>query len=193
MCSLYINLKLYERNKRHVSLNAYNPQMANKGKSLEDLLSYQNNQYKSMGIANIQKISTPWTVIRMGKKIVSAFPQGKSTLDFRGTVRGGIPISFDAKESQNEKGLPLDHIQEHQIEYIRFALPLGEVSFVICEIKPMQKIYLIRGEDVISFWDRWKANRRKRGYNIIPISAMQEIIQGFHGYACDYLSVVLNS
>lgn len=132
-------------------------------------------------------------MIRRGKDIVSAFPQGKSTLDFRGTAIGGIPISFDAKECQDKKGLPLNHIQEHQIEYIRFALPLGEVSFVVCEIKPIQKIYVIRGGDIITYWDTWKANKGKRGYNIIPISAMIEITQGSRGYACDYLSVALNN
>lgn len=175
-----------------MQLDNYNPQMANKGRSLEDLLIYQNEQYKSMGIANIQKISTPWNVIRKGKQIASAFPQGKSTLDFRGTVKGGIPVSFDAKESENEKGLPLKYIQEHQAEYIRFALTLGEVSFIICEIKPDQKVYLVRGGDVVSFWDRWKQNKGKMGCNIIPKSAMFEITQGFRGYACDYLTIVLN-
>jgi recombination protein U len=96
--------------------------MANLGKAFEEEVKLANNTYLQRGIALVQKISTPWVVIRRGKQIVSAFPEGKSTLDFRGTVKGGMSISFDCKESEDERGLPLKHIQPHQIDYMRQAL-----------------------------------------------------------------------
>ena len=74
-----------------------NYSMANKGALFEQEIKYANESYKRRGIALIQKISTPWKVVRSGKKIVSAFPEEKSTLDFRGTVKGGLSISFDCK------------------------------------------------------------------------------------------------
>ena len=74
---------------------------ANRGMALEELLQFVNQIYDKQKIAVVQKISTPWKVIRKGKQIITAFPEGKSTLDFRGTVKGGLSISFDAKESQN--------------------------------------------------------------------------------------------
>lgn len=169
---------------------AYSPQMANKGKALEDLIKYQNQLYENRKVANIQKISTPWKVIRRGKQIVSAFPEEKSTLDFRGTVKGGISVSFDAKESEDEKGLPLRYIESHQIDYMRFAIELGEKTFILCQIKPLNTHYVIAGKVVIDHWDEWQKNKGKRGYNTIPTERMTPIKRKANGYVLDYLSTV---
>lgn len=163
---------------------------ANKGRGLEELVEYANRQYERKGIALVQKISTPWQVIRQGPKIVSAFPIGRSTLDFRGTVKAGISISFDCKESSVEKGLPLDYIKEHQVEYMKTAISMGEISFILANIKPLDKHYMVEGEMVLDYWDRWKANKGKRGYNFIPVSSMIEI-GGSEGIVLDYLQPIL--
>lgn len=164
--------------------------MANKGKAFEEEVELANKQYKRKGIALIQKISTPWTVIRKGKKIVSAFPQGKSTLDFRGTVKGGTSISFDCKENKKEKrGLPLANIQDHQIEYMRQALEMGERTFILCYMAMFDKRYFIPGEIVIEYWDRWQKNKGKKGYNFIPIHAMKEV-RSRNGILLDYLEAI---
>ncbi|MBS6504411.1 Holliday junction resolvase RecU [Clostridium tertium] len=168
---------------------AYNFDMANKGRQFEEEVIRANRFYQNKGQALIQKISTPWNVVRRGKQIISAFPQGKSTLDFRGTVRGGLSISFDCKESEDEKGLPLKHIQEHQIEYIRSALEIGETSFILCSMKKLNKVFFISGEIVIEYWDRWKANKGKRGYNYIPVLDMKEIQYGENANL-DYLKIL---
>lgn len=171
----------------------YNPLMANKGRGLEDLIKYQNTIYENNGISNIQKISTPWKVIRRGKEIVSAFPEEKSTVDFRGTVCGGIPISFDAKESDDERGLPLKYIASHQIDYMRGALRLGEVSFILCEIKPVHSYYIIPGTTVLQFWDYWQANKGKHGINFIPKEQMKQIKSTHTGNVIDYLPIAIGS
>lgn len=167
-----------------------NVNYANKGRALEDLVEDTNKQYEAKGIALVQKISTPWNVVRRGKQIVSAYPKGKSTLDFRGTVAGGISISFDCKESSVEKGLPLDYIKEHQVEYMKSAIGMGEISFILTNIKPLDKYYIVEGEMVIDYWGRWKANKGKRGYNFIPVSSMIEI-GGSEGIVLDYLQPIL--
>lgn len=154
---------------------SYNPLKANIGRGLEETVKLQNELYHKRGYCNIQKISTPWKVIRRGKDIVSAFPEEKSTLDFRGTVYGGISMSFDTKESEDERGLPLKYIAQHQIDYIRQALPLGEVSFILCEIKPRSAYYVIPGHVVLDAWDTWKANKGKRGYNVIAVDKMLHV------------------
>ena len=156
-------------------LVSYNPLKANKGRGLEDMVKLQNELYHKRGYCNIQKISTPWKVIRRGKDIVSAFPEEKSTLDFRGTIYGGISVSFDTKESEDERGLPLKYIAQHQIDYIRQALPLGEVSFILCEVKPRHAYYVIPGRTVLDAWDAWKENKGKRGYNFIPVENMLRV------------------
>ena len=160
--------------------------MANLGKAFEEEVKLANNTYLQRGIALVQKISTPWVVIRRGKQIVSAFPEGKSTLDFRGTVKGGMSISFDCKETEDERGLPLKHIQPHQIEYMRQALDIGEESFILCYMKSQDKRYRISGLVVMEHWDKWQRNKGKRGYNYIPIDSMAEV-KSKNGIILDYL------
>ena len=166
-----------------------NLSMANKGKMFEEEVIRANRFYQNKGQALIQKISTPWNVVRVGKRIVSAFLEGKSTLDFRGTIKGGISISFDCKESEDERGLPLKHIQDHQIEYIRAALEIGETSFILCSAKKLNKVFYIPGAIVIEYWDRWKENKGKRGYNYIPYLDMKEVFYGENANL-DYLRVL---
>lgn len=163
-----------------------NYKMANKGKGFELEVEMANEQYRRKGIALIQKISTPWVVLRRGKQIVSAFPEGKSTLDFRGTVSPGTSISFDCKETIEEKGLPLKNILDHQIEYMRAALKVGEVSFILCYMAALDKRYFIPGNIVIGSWDRWKENKGKVGFNLIPTADMKEITSR-KGIILDYL------
>lgn len=159
---------------------------ANKGALFEEEIKKSNEGYKNRGIALIQKISTPWQVVRQGKKIISAYPVEKSTLDFRGTIKGGISISFDCKESEDEKGLPLKHIEDHQIEYIRNALAMGETSFILCYMKKYNKRFLIPGLTVIEHWDRWRENKGRRGFNYIPMEIMREV-KSRNGIVLDYI------
>ncbi|MCT4593154.1 MAG: Holliday junction resolvase RecU [Anaeromicrobium sp.] len=163
-----------------------NHRMANKGKLFEKEVILSNTAYKNSGIALIQKISTPWNVVRQGKKIVSAFPEEKSTLDFRGTVKGGMSVSFDCKETVNENGLPLRNIEPHQIEYMRMAIAMGETSFILCYMKKLNKRFLIQGNIVVDHWDRWQENKGKRGFNYIPKELMTEVKSG-KGIILDYL------
>ena len=160
--------------------------MANKGQLFEEEIILANETYKVRGIALIQKISTPWKVIRRGKQIVSAFPEGKSTLDFRGTIKGGRPVSFDCKESEDKKGLPLKYIEPHQVKYMRQALEVGETTFILCYMKLYDKRYLIPGWKVIDYWDYWQKNKGKRGCNYIPVNDKTEVKSG-NGIILDYL------
>jgi len=160
--------------------------MRNIGEAFEDEVKLANEAYLQRGIALVQKISTPWKVIWQGKRVVHAFPEGKSTLDFRGTVEGGISISFDCKESEDERGLPLKHIQPHQIDYIRQALAVGEKAFILCYMKKLDRRYKIGGQEVVGQWDEWQANKGKRGYNCIPVEAMEEV-RSRNGIVLDYL------
>jgi len=156
-----------------------NMDMANKGMGFEREVKIANEHYSFIGKAVVQKISTPWKVVRKlvgGRNIiVSATPEGKSTVDFRGTVKGGVSISFDCKETQEEKGLPLSNIEEHQVEYMRSAIAVGETTFILCLMKAIDRRFYIPGNLVIEYWDRWKANKGKKGYNYIPLSEMKEV------------------
>lgn len=163
---------------------------ANRGQAFEEEVELTNNQYRRKGIANIQKISTPVKVLNNKGGKVTGFYDKKSTLDFRGTVKPGISISFDCKENnKDERGLPLRNIADHQIRYIRESLEFEEVSFILCYMAMEDKRYFIPGETVICYWDRWQRNKGKRGYNYIPVKAMKEI-RSRNGLILDYLEPI---
>lgn len=163
---------------------------ANRGMNLEELINFVNEIYLKKRVALVQKISTPWKIVRKGKQIISAFPEHESTLDYRGTVKPGISISFDAKETMNEDGLPLANIKAHQIKYMKVALEMGEKTFVICQITPTKKLFYIDGRTVVKKYELWQANKGKRGgYNIISVSEMT-LITPTIGNPCPYIDYI---
>ena len=162
---------------------------ANRGMDLETLINFVNDLYLRKQQALVQKISTPWKVIRKGKQIISACPEEESTLDYRGTVKGGLSISFDAKETLNPNGLPLSNIKPHQIKYMQVALEMGEHTFIVCSLKSLKKLYYISGSVVVKKYQEWQTHKGKRGYNIIPIEDMEEIIP-VAGNPCPYLNYI---
>lgn len=179
-------MRVIKENKKKGERILKNIKMANKGLLFEKEVELTNDVYMSKKIAMVQKISTPWTVIRRGKDIVSAFPSGQSTLDFRGTVNKGVSISFDCKESTNEKGLPLSYIKEHQVNYMKNALDVGEITFLLVLIVPLNERYLIPGEIVVNKWDMWQKNKGKKGFNIILKEEMHRLKKE-KGISIDYI------
>jgi recombination protein U len=167
--------------------------MANKGKTFEEVIEYQNTLYTNRGVSTVQKIPTPWVVQRRYGQIVSAYPEKKSTVDYRGAVRlidgKTYAISFDAKETSNESGLPLRNIEQHQIDFIKNALSVGELAFIVCSIVSLNKFFFIHGLHVLKKYELWQQNKGKKGYNNIPICEMVEI-PSTPGNICDYLAIL---
>ena len=115
---------------------------ANRGMGLETLIEYANAQYAAKGIALIQKVSTPWKVVRRGKQIVSAFPEKKSTVDFTGVYRG-VGIAFDAKETDLKTRFPYSNVEDHQIEFMKKWDINGGYAFFIIEFKAHKETYFL--------------------------------------------------
>lgn len=115
---------------------------ANRGMGLETLIEYANAQYAKKGIALIQKISTPWKVIRKGKQIVSAFPEKKSTVDFIGTYKGK-PIAFDAKQTALKTRFPYANVEKHQIDFMRQWEESGGKAFLLINFTAHDKTFFL--------------------------------------------------
>lgn len=162
----------------------------NRGMVLEKMIEASNVVYGNRGIALVQKISTPVKVLKEYKGKVQGFYEKKSTLDFRGTIKPSISISFDCKESQDKRGLLLKNIKEHQLEYIKKALEVGEVTFILTYIKPLKEVYFIDGGNILRYYERWQKNKGKVGFNFIPVEAMKKV-KGNNGIIVDYVKVIL--
>ncbi|PZD95219.1 Holliday junction resolvase RecU [Paenibacillus sambharensis] len=162
-------------------------QYANRGMGLETLIEYANAQYAAKGIANIQKIATPWKVVRRGKQIVTAFPEKKSTVDFIGVYEGRA-IAFDAKETENKTRFPLANIEQHQVDFMRAWVANGGVAFFLINFKAHQQIFYLP----FGYIDGLNATGATGSIpykDFLRYRNVNEVIQG-NGIALDYLKHV---
>lgn len=149
---------------------------ANRGMGLESLIEYANAQYASKGIAQIQKVSTPWKVIRKGNQIVSAFPEKKSTVDFIGVYRGKA-IAFDAKSTKNTTSFPLANVDEHQVRFIADWVKSGGIGFLLIEFASFGEIYLMPFDYFICRWDNAIAGIEKKSISYDWINQLNLVKQ----------------
>lgn len=160
---------------------------ANRGRSLEELIIYTNEQYKGQGDALIQKVATPWTVIRRGKQIVSAFPAEKSTVDFVGIVREKIPVAFDAKQCKEPTRFPLSYVEPHQMLFLKIWSGYGGEAFFVIEMVALQKIFRVPYTVMSKYWELARIGGRKS----IPADDFKEMqsLRSTDGIALDYLRI----
>ena len=157
---------------------------ANRGMALESLIEHANAQYAAKGIATIQKVATPWKVIRNGNQIVSAFPEKKSTVDFIG-VFGGKPIAFDAKSTLLKSRIPYSNFEKHQIEFMESWVRNGGTAFFIVEFAVHNERYLLT-------FSQWMSHETWTGesitYNWFTNNCSR--IESANGIVLDYLKEV---
>ncbi|MEK5272573.1 Holliday junction resolvase RecU [Aeribacillus sp. FSL K6-8394] len=161
---------------------------ANRGMSFEHLIERTNQQYFMKGIATIQKVATPWKVIRKGKQIVSAFPEKKSTVDFIG-IYNGRAIAFDAKSTRERTRFPLSNIEEHQFNFLKQWKNNSGISFLLIDFTKKQEVYFL----TLSELEKWWNEAEKGGRKSIPYEWFVEncnLVKSKNGILLDYLGVI---
>ena len=126
---------------------------ANRGMGLESDINLTNEYYIKEKKAYIYKKPTPIKISKVDysrSKIVEAFFDTQSTLDYNGLYKGKY-IEFDAKETNNKTSFPLANIHNHQIEHIKNILSQSGVVFLIVRFNLIDKNYLLMGKDLIDF------------------------------------------
>lgn len=160
---------------------------ANRGMSFEHLIEHANAQYRAKGWALVQKVATPWKIIRRGKQIVSAFPEKKSTVDFIG-VANGKAIAFDAKSTRERTRFPLSNIEEHQMFFLEQFHNQGGHAFILVEYVKFNEVYLIPFLRLRDYWNTAMMGGRKS----IPYEEMILFprIRSGRGIVLDYLAAI---
>lgn len=133
-----------------------------RGSTLEEFINRTNEKYLENGLALIQKIPTPITPINIDKTtkhITLAYFDQKSTVDYIGVVQG-IPICFDAKES-NTDTFPLQNIHEHQVNFMQNFEKQGGIAFFLLSFSKRDEFYYLRLQKLLEFWNRAKEGGRK--------------------------------
>ncbi len=153
----------------------------NRGLNLESLVEKANLYYKDENIAYIYKKPTPIRVVKTeGFKIIDAFYEKPSTLDFNGIYKGKY-IEFDAKETSNKTSFPLSNIHDHQLKHIKNIYKQGAIVFLIISMN--DKYFILMGKDLINFTINNK--RKSIPYEYLKKNAI-EIKMTLRGL--DYLS-----
>ncbi len=160
-----------------------------RGSTLEQLINSTNIQYQSKGLCVVQKIPTPITPLKIDNKtrtITSAYFEQKSTVDFIGVVQG-IPICFDAKETNN-KSLPLKNIHQHQIEFMEEFEKQKGVAFILVYFKSIDTMYYIPFRTLKKYVVESENGARKS----IPYKELDEkyIIKNSEGFLVHYLESI---
>ena len=164
----------------------------NQGLEFEQVIEWANMQYYERGQAVIQKIPTPWKVERHfdmvtnTNKVVSAFPEKKSTVDFGGTAQG-YAVWFDAKTTKHKTSFPISNVKEHQIEFLKRVHEQGGRAFLLIYNQADNVTWLLWIQDLLKFMED---NTRKS----LPFSWLNEVcpkIGSSEGIVLDYLPEVI--
>lgn len=163
---------------------------ANKGQAFEKLLIHSAAAYRRKNQAAIDKIPTSWIVQRAGKRIISAFPEKKSGVDFLGIVANGRPIAIEAKSTNERTRLPLALIEPHQAEFLQQFHMLGGISFVLIHFVKLGKVYRLPYSMLGEYLEA-AANGGRKSIPIQEIENNCDEIQGKDGIPLHFLKGLL--
>ena len=136
--------------------------LANRGRTFEEMIELTNAQYRAQGVAVIEKMETKWQVIRQGKQIVNAFPVKKSTVDFMGIMAGGPAVAFEAKSTENKTSFPLKNIEQHQMDFLGDFQQLGGAAFFLIEFAyyEVETVFLCTYDQIKKWMDLYHKGGR---------------------------------
>lgn len=102
-----------------------------KGKRFEELISASLDYYRAKGFADIEKTPEPMKVLRRLEhgKFIACFEK-KAQPDYKGVIKGGREIVFEAKYTDGEK-LTQDRVGDLQGAYMTRHQALGARCYIL--------------------------------------------------------------
>jgi len=173
-----------------VKINNTNISYGNRGMNFEGDINITNNYYLNNNIAVVYKKPTPITInkvdypSRKDAVITEAHFNVPSTTDYNGVYKGRY-IDFEAKETKKSL-FPLSNIHKHQIEHLNKVINHGGIGFIIINFSTLNKVFLLKGEDLIYFIN---SNSRKS----IPLEYFEDkgfLLKYNFNPRLDYLEII---
>lgn len=160
-----------------------------RGSTLEELINLTNEKYREHGLALVQKIPTSIKPTKLDSKrgiISEAYFEKKSTVDYIGVAQG-VPICFDAKET-NKEILPLQNIHNHQMIFMEDFQKHDGIAFLLISFTKFNEHYYLPFATLKKYWDEAANGGRKS----IPYSIFnkEDIIRTKSGYYLHYLEAL---
>lgn len=102
-----------------------------KGKAFENMLDATFMYYKNKGFAIIEKTPEPMRPVRpLGGGRFEAFFEKKAQPDYKGTIKGGRTVMFEAKFTSSDR-MEQNRVSPGQTEYMESHTELGAKCYVI--------------------------------------------------------------
>lgn len=151
------------------------------GQTFEDIISDACEYYRHQRIAEIDKTPEPFHVTsRQGGKWVGFF-QKKAQPDFKGVVRGGKAIIFEAKHTTTQQ-MKRSVITDVQEKKLNMYASMGATCFVLVSFSH-QQFYNIP-------WDVFKNMRQRFGRMYFTAAEAEQYRIDYNGYGIlDFLKV----
>jgi len=160
---------------------------ANLGSAIEELVTMSCDQYRMKGIANIQKIPTPFRVVGRQGKYLLVYPEKKSTVDYIGEVQGN-PFAMEVKSTNEVTRYPLDpwERERHQREFLE---KWHGLKYYLISFSKLGEEYMIP----YGAYKEWLLGSQKGKRKSIPLSWFRENcprVKSEHGIVLDFLDVI---
>ena len=137
-----------------------------KGKQFEERISQSLDYYRQRGFADIEKTPEPMKVLRrMDHGRFTACFEKKAQPDYKGVLKGGREILFEAKYTDGEN-LEQSRVGELQADYMNRHQSLGARCYVIAGFRS-GKVYRIP-------WDTWKGMKEIFGRKYVKETDLQQ-------------------
>lgn len=160
----------------------------NRGMNLEEQIILSNLRYETLKLAIIKKVATPIKVVKKEKKkIIEAYFQEKSTVDFEGNIKGRF-VAFDAKETKKDH-FPLSNLENHQYKYLEDNHEQNGLAFLLIYFTSYDAKYILTFEQLKTWWKPGK----KKGLGDIPYEFFKshcKRCEPGRNLAIDYLSAL---
>lgn len=119
------------KNKNGIDFHKQGSKSRAKGKDFEDKLDKAFAYYKARGYAQIDKTPEPLKVLRSleAGRFIAAFDK-KAQPDYKGTIKGGRSVMFEAKYTASDR-ITADRVTEEQWEYLSQAASLGAFCYIL--------------------------------------------------------------
>ncbi|MDN6288869.1 MAG: Holliday junction resolvase RecU [Tetragenococcus koreensis] len=127
------------------------------GERFEHLLDVMCAQYRSRGLACIQKTPEPMKPIRAinrNKGLYQAVFTKKAQPDYSGTLNNGKSIVFEAKHTDTSN-LPCNRINSAQVRDLNAHSKLGALTYIVISFS-MKNFYVVP-------WKKWQELLKSTG------------------------------
>lgn len=143
------------------------------GKAFEDLINNSCAWYMQQKLAKIEKQAEPMRPVKsLGKGQYVAIFESKAGTDYKGTLKGGRAVVFEAKHTDSDRILR-NVVKEWQLQYLVDHDRLGALCFVLISFG-MRNYYRIPIAD-------WLAMKQKYGRLYLKEDDIQEYKLRTHG------------